>query len=179
MAETLLPYIAGCVGVLGRGYYVAGPVMDVPGRPRQAEAVLARPVGTNEMPNEGLPAFLAREVSRQARLSRAVRRRSRGVMSTGCHEVSSITFKWPSGTLHRSVVPTFRGPTEIMKEPTGEPVAAIDCPPRAAANGRRLVSCESRHEGDAGHGDLRRYHRDPEGDHRPQPWSIAMTCSST
>ena len=59
MAEILLPYIAGCVGVLGRGYYVTGPVMDVPGRLRQGEAVLVRPVGTNEMPNERLPAFLS------------------------------------------------------------------------------------------------------------------------
>ena len=92
-------------------------------------------------------------------------------MSTGCHEVGSITFKWPSGTLHRSVAPTFGGPTEIMKEPTGEPVTAINCPPRAAANGRRLTSCEGRHEGDAGHDDLRRHHRIPERDHR---LSVAM-----
>jgi hypothetical protein len=33
--------------------------MDVPGRPYQGEAVLVRPVGTNEMPNERLPAFLS------------------------------------------------------------------------------------------------------------------------
>ena len=54
MAETLLLCIAGCAGVSGRGYYAAGPVLDVPGRPRRGEAVLVRLAGMSEMPNERL-----------------------------------------------------------------------------------------------------------------------------
>ena len=54
LAEILLSCIAGCAGVSGRGYYATGPVLDVPGRPRQGKAVLVRPAGMSEMPNDGL-----------------------------------------------------------------------------------------------------------------------------
>ena len=40
MAETLLSCIAGCAGVSGRGYYTAGPALDVPGRPAKEKPSL-------------------------------------------------------------------------------------------------------------------------------------------
>ena len=33
----------GCAATSGRGYYVTGPALDVPGRPDRREGVLARP----------------------------------------------------------------------------------------------------------------------------------------
>jgi hypothetical protein len=35
--------IAGCIAVSGRGYYVTGPALDVPGRPGWVKVVLVRP----------------------------------------------------------------------------------------------------------------------------------------
>jgi hypothetical protein len=39
-AETLLSCIAGCSGVSGRGYYAAGPVLDVLRRPAEVKPSL-------------------------------------------------------------------------------------------------------------------------------------------
>ena len=59
--------IAGCAAVSGRGYYVAGPVLDVPGRPCRDGAVLARPTGRSEMPHKAPSAPIPRAgISRHA-----------------------------------------------------------------------------------------------------------------
>jgi hypothetical protein len=46
-----LSCIAGCAAVSGRGYYATGPALDVPGRLRWDEAVLACPADSDETPH--------------------------------------------------------------------------------------------------------------------------------
>jgi hypothetical protein len=48
----MLSCIAGCAVVSGRGYYTAGPPLDVPGRLQHGEAVLLRPAGMSEMSHD-------------------------------------------------------------------------------------------------------------------------------
>jgi len=52
-----LLWMEGCAGVLGRSYYVEGPMVDVTGRPHLDEGVLACLADMGCMPDERLCAL--------------------------------------------------------------------------------------------------------------------------